>query len=271
MNKIHFSRELLEKFPIEEEDKIVDNTLNNSNVIKNISYDQSEILWNIMKLYNNGEPFECDITASELKFYGKRPGSKYEIPEPKLLFDVYPQSDKIKKITPFQPLPLEDDSIGSEIVDLPFVISPKTAASAINPKEGSNLIMKRFSSWYPYREGYYNIYWWIKEAARVLKDNGILVWKFQDTISGSINHRFIQFSAECAMNFGFYVVDEFILEAKARLISASKIKKQMHARKYTSNFLVFIKDKKKAEKFSTLNMLEECKREVHEGYEFELK
>jgi hypothetical protein len=73
------------------------------------------------------------------------------------------------------------------------------------------------------------------------------------------------------MNFGFYVVDEFILEAKARLISASKIKKQMHARKYTSNFLVFIKDKKKAEKFSTLNMLEECKREVHEGYEFELK
>ena len=41
--------------------------LNNSTVIRNISTDQSEILKWIMELYNNDEPFECDITASELK------------------------------------------------------------------------------------------------------------------------------------------------------------------------------------------------------------
>ena len=42
--------------------------LNNETIIKNISTDQSEILLNIMNLYNEGKPFECDITASELKY-----------------------------------------------------------------------------------------------------------------------------------------------------------------------------------------------------------
>lgn len=61
--------------------------INNSNVIKNISYDQKEILFNVMKLYNNGEPFDCDITASSLKFYEQKKNDKYFIPEPKYLFD----------------------------------------------------------------------------------------------------------------------------------------------------------------------------------------
>ena len=40
-----------------------------SNVIKSISFDQKEILYNIMHLHNNGLPFECDITYSSGKFY----------------------------------------------------------------------------------------------------------------------------------------------------------------------------------------------------------
>lgn len=74
--------------------------LNNSNVIKNISFEQSEILWNIMQLYNDGNPFDCDMTASELKFYNGGKGHKYVIPEPKILFDVHPTQDKIKKNHP---------------------------------------------------------------------------------------------------------------------------------------------------------------------------
>ena len=72
---------------------------NNNTVIKNISFDQSEILLNIMKLYNDGQPFECDITASELKFYQKNKQNKYDIPIPKILMDVYPQREDIIKIT----------------------------------------------------------------------------------------------------------------------------------------------------------------------------
>ena len=47
-------------------------TLNNSNIIKNISYDQTEILHNIGLLYNGGsDQFDADMTASTLGFYGK--------------------------------------------------------------------------------------------------------------------------------------------------------------------------------------------------------
>ena len=53
-----------------------------------------------MQLYNDGKPFDCDMTASTLKFYEQKKSDKYVIPEPKYLFDVYPQMDKIKKIEP---------------------------------------------------------------------------------------------------------------------------------------------------------------------------
>ena len=134
--------------PNVEEVVVGNNKLNNSNVIKNISYDQKEILWNIMQLYNQGRPFDCDMTASKLKFYEYSKKAKYNIPEPSILMDVYPVRDDIIKITPFEPLPLEDNSLSSIIVDLPFVCSPKTCKSAIEKKKGSNMIANRFSSWY---------------------------------------------------------------------------------------------------------------------------
>ena len=244
--------------------------ITNSNIIKNISFDQSEILWNIMQLYNGGEPFECDMTASELKFYGKGRG-EYEIPVPKILFDVYPQGENIQKIKQFEKLPLGDNSISSIVCDLPFVISPKKCPSLVNNVAGSNMVAKRFSSFYPAEELFENIYWWINECFRVLKDDGILVWKMQSTVSGGRQVWACPFSFLVATKCGFYPIDEFILEAKARLISDSKIKKQMHARKYTSNFYVFKKDKKKATKNSILNFLEMCENSVFEGKEWEVK
>lgn len=245
--------------------------LNNFTAIKNISTDQSEILKWIMDLYTNGEPFECDITASELKFYGKRQGCKYEIPVPKILMDVYPVQEDIIKITPFNKLPLDENSVSSIVCDLPFVCSPKTCKSMIENKEGSNLITKRFSSWYPMQEGYENIYWWINECKRVLKDDGILVWKMQSSVSGGLQHMLSEFSALCAADAGLYINDQFFIEAKARLISSSKIKKQNHARKYTSTFWVFKKDGKKNQKTNLLKKLQECKENVFEGKIWELK
>lgn len=239
--------------------------LDNSNVIRNISFDQSEILWNIMQLYNGGRPFECDMTASELKFYGERKGYKYSIPEPKILFDVYPTQEKIKKIEPFHKLPLEDSSIGSIVVDLPFVISPHTAPSTKNPKDGSCLVSKRFSSFYPAEELIETIYWFLKECYRVLKPGGICVWKMQPTVSGGRQVWSSYFSFLAAQKFGFYVKDEFILQAKARLISDTKIKKQCHARKFTSSFYVFLKDKKMFEKNSIFKYLEMCELQDKEG------
>lgn len=234
--------------------------LNNKTIIKNISTDQSEILHNIGTLYNNGsDHFDCDITASSLGFYGGKKKDKFAIPEPKILMDVYPTREDIIKITPFEKLPLNDNSIHSVVVDLPFVISPKKAPSATTDiKDGSNLIFKRFSSWYPAMEGYENMYWWLKECARVIDNDGIIVWKMQSTVSGGINHWFAPFCFMCAQHFGLYVIDEFILQAKARLISPKKYNKQCHARKYTSTFFVFKKEPKTAEKTNCLNILKHC-------------
>ena len=245
--------------------------INNRNAIKNISNDQSEILKWIMDLYTKGKPFECDITASELKFYGDRKGYKYNIPEPSILMDVYPTRDDIIKITPFEPLPLEDNSLSSIIVDLPFVCSPKTCKSAREKKKGSNMIANRFSSWYPMQEGYENIYWWINECKRCLKEKGILVWKIQSSISGGLSHWLAEFSILCAADAGLYTLDQFILQAKARLLSPKKTKKQVHARKYTSNFWVFAKDSKKNPKTNILKKLQECKDNVYQGKVWPLK
>lgn len=245
--------------------------LNNSNVIKNISTDQSEILQWIMDLYNDGKPFECDITASELKFYGKRKGNKYNIPTPKILMDVYPMNENILKITPFKKLPLEDNSVSSIVCDLPFLCAPKTCKSIVEKNEGNNIIVNRFSSWYPMQEGYENIYWWINECKRVLKDDGILVWKMQSSVSGGLQHNMSEFSMLCAADCGLYVNDQFLLQAKARLIPASKIKKQMHSRKYTSTFWIFTKDSKRDNKTNILKKLQDCKDNVFEGKVWELK
>lgn len=257
--------------PIEPVEEVNKQPLNNSNIVRNISTDQSEILKWIMDLYNNGMPFESDMTASELKFYGKRPGCKYEIPCPQKLFDVFPVNENITKITPFEKLPVPDESISSIVVDLPFCCSPKTCKSVVEKKEGANIITNRFNSWYPMDEGYENIYWWVKECTRVLKDGGIVCWKMQSTVSGGLQHWLSEFSMLCAMRFGLYVIDQFHLEAKARLVAASKIKKQMHARKYTSTFWVFKKDAKKEKKNNLLNWLEKCETNVYEGKVWELK
>ena len=235
-------------------------TLNNANIIRNISTDQKEILYNIMKLYNDGKPFDCDITASTLNFYKKKKSDKYEIPEPKYLFDVFPQCDKVVKIEPFKSIPLPDNSIHSIVVDLPFVIAP---VSKSFEREGSNLIAKRFSSWYPYMEAYKNFTHWISECYRVLDDGGIIVYKMQDTVSGSITHSFVSYAKLCAWKLNMYVIDEFILQAKARLINPKKYKRQCHARKYTSSFLVIKKDKHKGVKFNPLNIYEQVKEELN--------
>ena len=228
--------------------------LNNNTVIKNISYDQKEILYNIMMLHNEGKPFEADMTASSLGFYKHKKSDKYVIPEPKILLDVFPQREDIIKISEYTPLPLEDNSVESIVCDLPFIVSPKQSPSVLEDKDGSNLMFKRFHSFYPASDMLGQYKFWIEEIYRVLKPNGICVFKTQSTISGGHNYHTSEWSFMCALNCGFYVLDKFILNAKARLISG-KVKTQKHARRFTSDFWVFKKDEKKAKKVDYLKLL----------------
>ena len=219
--------------------------LNNSTIIRNISTNQKEILMNIMKLYNDGLPFDCDITASALKFY-ERPidDEKFYVPEPRILFDVYPQMKKIHKIYPLKQLPLKDNSIHSVVVDLPFVISPPNCKSAVEGPDTSLKIYRRFSGFYPVGQLFSNYYHWLAECYRVLDDDGICIFKCQNTVSGGIEYSTEEYSFMAAQDCGFYCIDKFILRAKSVMISAAKYKEQQHARKYTSTFFVFQKTTK---------------------------
>lgn len=209
-------------------------------LIKSISYNQKEILYDIMQLHNNGKPFEVDMTYSTGGFYKINKNDNYIIPYPSLKFDVCPQTEDTVKIEPLGNLPLENNSIESIIIDLPFVISPRECKSMHNMKDGSNIIMKRFSSYYPVSEMLESYHHWINEAFRVLKENGICVFKTQATISGGKCYMTPEYSWLCAQQCGFYTQDQFILIAKARLLSG-KIKHQEHARKFSSTFYVFRK------------------------------
>ena len=251
-----------------EQEPADDGKLNNANIIRNISFDQTEILHNIGVLYNDGsDQFDADMTASSLGFYNKT-RLKYQIPEPRILMDVCPTREDIIKIEKWGPLPLEDKSIHSLVIDLPFVISPANAPSAQHSKEGSNLIYKRFASYYPVDNLYLSYYHWLSEAARVLDDNGICIFKCQSCISGGLRHNIEEFSFMAAQRLGFKMEDKFTLLAKARLISPNKYKAgQKHSRSYTSEFLVFIKDpKRKSKDFFFEDLLNRCETEEKENY-----
>ena len=227
-----------------------------NDVIRSIGYNQHEILYNIMQMHNNGKPFDCDPTYSIGNFYGKFNIAKtngetteIEIPAPKYKFDVCPQVEGVEKIEPLGKLPLEDNSIDSICVDLPFVISCGPSMNTPDVDENgnkvkNNLISRRFASYYPVAELLKSYKHFLKESYRVLKEDGILVWKTQGTISGSKFLVSPYYSRLIAESIGFDSLDEFILLAKNRLVSG-KINKQQHARSFHSYFLVFQKSLKK--------------------------
>jgi len=80
------------------------------------------------------------------------------------------------------------------------------------------------------------------EAYRVLRRNGILIVKCQDEVSANkqwLTH--VEIITEYA-KMGFYAKDLFVVVRKNKP-GVSRIKKQVHARKNHSYFLVFIKSK----------------------------
>ena len=222
---------------------------NNTNIIKNISTNQTEILNNIWKLYLWTNQFDCDITASTLNFY------KDWIPEPKYLFDICPQREDIKKLEPRWPIPLWDCSIHSIVIDLPFVIAPHTAPSmTTEQKEWSNIILKRFSTYYPAKELYDSYKHWIEEAYRVLDEWWVCIFKCQSCISWGIRHNVEEYSYMCWEKVWFVMDDKFTLIAKSRIIG--RMQNQIHSRSYTSQFLVFVKRSRKANDFIYLDLLD---------------
>ena len=175
-------------------------------VIKSVSESQSEILNNIIRLCCP-LGFDVDPTYSKGNFYK-------EIPEPKYKFDFSPQGEDVKEADS-RHLPLSNSSVRSVIFDPPFV-----GGSRKDGKPG--IIKERFGYyknvpilWRFYRDS-------LDEFHRILKPDGILVFKCQDTIEHSSQYLSHVEIINYAYSIGFYPLDLFILIAKNRLMSPSQ-------------------------------------------------
>ena len=190
-------------------------------IIKSISYDQHEIIQNIITLHT-GE-IECDVTWGNGNFYRK-------IKPPKLRLDRYPKQSGVIKAD-VRCLPLPDNSIRTVMLDPPFMA--RTGPGATLKARFGELKGTMFDLWDFYGEALTEIY-------RVLKPEGWLVFKCQDSVLAGTN-RFTHVEIfNRAKALGLEAVDLFILLAKHRMMHP-KHKTQRHCRKYHSYFWVFQK------------------------------
>ena len=204
-------------------------------LIRSISYDQTEILQNILRLHVPTGVIDCDPTYSKGQFY-----KDGVIKQPRLRFDLYPTGPGIEKAD-CRHLPTPDSSLNCMILDPPFLA---TKGQSLSGKIG-NIINRRFGV-YPDEKALHQFYIdSLKEAYRVLKPHGILIFKCQDKVSSGTQYLSHVFIANEAVKIGFYARDFFVLLARSRLTADWQARNQKSARKYHCYFYVFEKDGKK--------------------------
>ena len=119
-----------------------------------------------------------------------------------------------------------------------------TTGKSLSDKIG-NIINRRFGV-YPNEKALHQFYIdSLKEAYRVLKPHGILIFKCMDKVSSGTQYMSHVFICDEAVRIGFYPRDLFVLLAKNRLTADWQVKNQRTARKYHSYFWTFEKDGKR--------------------------
>jgi tRNA G10 N-methylase Trm11 len=207
-----------------------------SDLIKSIGYDQGEILRNILKLHVPEGKIDCDPTFSTGAFYN---GTGIAIPLYR--FDISPQRSDVVQADA-RNLPLADSSISCMMLDPPFLA---TKGKSLRSGKG-NIINRRFGV-YPDEKSLHRCYEeMLAEAYRVLKPDGILIFKCQDKVSSGKQYMSHVYIINEAVRIGFYPKDLFILLAKSRLVAGWQ-RNQKHSRKYHSYFLVFQKNNRRIE------------------------
>ena len=165
--------------------------------IKSINFDEQELIRDILYLHCNNKSIDLDPTYSIGNFYKK--GLK----EPKYKFDINPQINGVKKSCSTN-LPLDNDSLDVIMFDPPFMFEKRN-------RKNNNIMNKRFSM---YENGFDELKkhykGTLKEAYRILKKRGVMIFKCQDftDTKTTLTHCFVN---QWANDVGFYVKDLFIL------------------------------------------------------------
>ena len=150
-------------------------------------------------------------------------------------------------------LPYADRSVDCVVLDPPYMEgfyrkspahkagsgSHRSFRSAYSNGDESNNEFKGTSKWHGAVTDMYFLAG--REAFRILKDKGILIVKCQDEVSANkqwLTHLEIVNEYE---KMGFYTKDLFVV-VRQNKPSISRLKRQVHARKNHSYFLVFVKN-----------------------------
>ena len=209
-----------------EKDKLSSFDMSHSEiVIKSVSYDQQEILNNILKLHIPSGVYDCDMTYSKGNFW-----KNGIVPMPKLKYDKYPQMDGVLPLEDAEKI--EDGSLNSIVIDPPFLI--------LAPQWLRNSKVKaRFDSFDSMEDAEQANRYLLKLAWDKLKKKGVLVFKTMDIRAENKNIWMSRLIQEWADEIGFSLIDTFILIAPSKILNRGM--QQKVARKYHSYFFVFKK------------------------------
>ena len=200
-------------------------------MIKSISYDQGEIIRDILNLHVPEHKIDCDPTYSKGIFY-----TNTSIETPRYKFDILPYNDTVI-YADCRNLPLDNCSLNCIMFDPPFLA---TTGKSLKEENG-NIINKRFGVYSNEKELHQFYIDSMKEFYRILKDKGILIFKCQDKVSSGKQYMSHVFIMNETVKLGFYPKDLFILLAKSRIVADWQLKNQKNARKFHSYFWVFQK------------------------------
>ena len=202
----------------------------NFTLVKTVHETNRSCLEAINQLYLHGK-LDCDPTFGNGCFYKR---SSFQ---PVHKSDLEPRQKNVLKLD-VRHLPLLGNSIKSIIFDPPFICKSKGEKEAGIIKQRYGFIGSSMPELFSfYKEC-------LKEFHRILRVNGILVFKCMDVVEGRKNvfsHVEVMIMAR---ELGFTPADLFIVTSKFR-IKPHKLIRQWHARKHHAYFWVFRKARAK--------------------------
>ena len=192
---------------------------------KSVFENEQDLLQSIIDIHLDGKDIQVDPMYFKGNFY------KNGINKPLHISDLNPENENIKEMD-FENSTYNSDSYDNIIIDPPFMISNRPSQK----KYYSSKTHKFYESLNELKKSYINI---IKEASRILKRKGVLIFKCQDfTDTKTIfTHTIVQQLAE---KVGFYSKDIAILVKPNKVYNGNL--QQRHLRKIHTYFWVFIKN-----------------------------
>ena len=193
---------------------------------KSVFENEQELLEAIIEIHLNGMTIHCDPMYFKGNFY------KNEIAKPFHRFDINPPEGIDCSIGDARNLPMEDGYLNNIILDPPFLFGIHGKTKEYYSSK-THTIFKDFGE----LENLYKAI--LKEAYRLLKKNGVLIFKCQDYTDSktTMTHTLVY---NWAVEQGFYAKDVAILVKPNKIYNPNTI--QRHLRKIHTYFWVFQKN-----------------------------